>query len=264
MIKSKINVQDQAFEETLVSGNEEELSELKAWLFKENIRLELANSELKRMEDKLLKERQQFQTEMAEINQRLVIERKRLKQDESFFDKKMEILKNGFAQLEADRKRLEKDKLQFEAEKNKLTFDVEIEQIYLAGNFSIKTESSFKELDRNASRYSGEFIVSQPKKKISLTNIERQGFPFFAGSITVKKTFSATLWLTELTQASPRMKKSPSVMRIICSTPPSIFIFLWCRPTMILKRKCPFQRRDSTSLSQRMRLSAAAQERCVS
>ena len=118
MEKSKINVQDQAFEETLVSGNEEELSELKAWLFKENIRLELANSELKRMEDKLLKERQQFQTEMAEINQRLVIERKRLKQDESFFDKKMEILKNGFAQLEADRKRLEKDKLQFEAEKN--------------------------------------------------------------------------------------------------------------------------------------------------
>lgn len=96
-----------------------------------------------------------------------------------------------FKQSDEVYENLEKAK-QFEAEKNKLTFDVEIEQIYLTGDFSIKTEGSFKELDRNASRYSGEFIVSEPKKKISLTNIERQGFPFFAGSITVKKTFSAT------------------------------------------------------------------------
>lgn len=111
-------IQDQEFETVLVNGSEEELGELKAWLFKENIRLELERNELKRMEDKLLKERQQFQTEMAEVNHRLVVERKRLKQDEAFFDKKMEILKNGFSQLEADRKRLEREKLAHEAERN--------------------------------------------------------------------------------------------------------------------------------------------------
>ena len=96
-----------------------------------------------------------------------------------------------FKQSEDVYKKLERAK-HFEAEKNKLTLDVEIEQIYLAGNFSIKTEGSFTKLKKNASRYSGGFIVSEPRKAISLTNIERQGFPFFAGSITVKKTFFAT------------------------------------------------------------------------
>lgn len=109
-----------AFEETLINGSADELSGLKAWLFKENIRLELAGEELKRMEDRLLKDRQQFRTEMEEVNKRLVIERKRLKQDEAFFDKKMQILKNGFAELEADRKKLQKEKLQLEGEKNAL------------------------------------------------------------------------------------------------------------------------------------------------
>lgn len=114
---SEKNVPDQMFEKTLVDGTREELNELKAWLFKENIRLEMERGELKRIEEKLLKERAQFQSEMAEINHRLVIERKRLKQDELFFEKKMEILKGGFAQLEAERKKLEKERIQLETER---------------------------------------------------------------------------------------------------------------------------------------------------
>lgn len=80
---------------------------------------------------------------------------------------------------------------EFEAEKNKLTFDVELEQIYLIGDFSVKTEGSFKELDRNASRYQGDFVLAKPENAITLTNIERQGFPFFAGTMTLKKAFNA-------------------------------------------------------------------------
>ena len=79
----------------------------------------------------------------------------------------------------------------FESEKNKLTFDMEIEQIYLVGDFSVKTEGVFQELERNACRYKGEFVITKPKEKITLQNIERQGFPFFAGEITLKKQFSA-------------------------------------------------------------------------
>lgn len=118
MNNSEKPIEAQDFEKLLVEGDMDELIQLKSWLFKENIRLELERSELLRMEDKLLKERQRFQTEMTEVNHRLVIERKRLKQDESFFDKKLEILKNGFAQLEIERKKLEKDRITLEAEKN--------------------------------------------------------------------------------------------------------------------------------------------------
>ena len=51
--------------------------------------------------------------EMKAINLRNVNERKRLKDEETFFDKKMEILKNGFAQLEYDKKAFEKEKAEY-------------------------------------------------------------------------------------------------------------------------------------------------------
>ncbi|MGN0377659.1 MAG: hypothetical protein ACI4ED_08490 [Suilimivivens sp.] len=108
----------QDFEKTLVEGSLDELNELKAWLFKENIRIETEKSELKRLEEKFFKEKQQFQSEMDEVNRKLVTERKRLKQDEMFFDKKMDILKNGFAQLDAERRQFEKEKLSFDARRD--------------------------------------------------------------------------------------------------------------------------------------------------
>lgn len=108
----------QAFEKELMDGSKEELDEFKTWLFKENIRVEMAKSELKHLEEEFLKEKQKFQKEMKEKNGQLDIQKKRLIQDEAFFDKKMDILKNGFIQLDAERKKLEKDIIDFEARKD--------------------------------------------------------------------------------------------------------------------------------------------------
>lgn len=110
---------DNSFEATLVSGNKQELNELKRWLFEENIRLAIKQKELNELHEKFLKERQEFQTEMEEINLRNVTERKRLKDEETFFDKRMEILKNGFSSLESDRKEFEREKRIFEADKKR-------------------------------------------------------------------------------------------------------------------------------------------------
>lgn len=95
-----------------------------------------------------------------------------------------------FTQSEQVYRNIEKSKL-FESEKNKLTFDIEIEQMYLVGDFAVETDGEFEELPRDACRYNGKFVISKPCEKINLTNIERQGFPFFAGDITVSKTFEA-------------------------------------------------------------------------
>ncbi len=108
----------QAFEEKLAESPKEELDELKTWLFKENIRIEMARNELKCLEEEFLKERKKFQEEMKEIKGCLELERKRLKQDEVFFEKKMDILKNGFIQLDEERKKLEKEKINFEAHRD--------------------------------------------------------------------------------------------------------------------------------------------------
>lgn len=66
---------------------------------------------------KFLEEKKQFQEEMKIFNKQVLEERKRLKEEELFFEKKMEILKGGFAQLEADRKSVEKERILLEAER---------------------------------------------------------------------------------------------------------------------------------------------------
>jgi len=74
--------------------------------------------------------------------------------------------------------------------RNKLTYGMEIESIYLTGDFSVKTEGKYTQLDRHASRYSGKFIISKPNKTITLTHIEKQGFPFFCGEMTIRNVIS--------------------------------------------------------------------------
>lgn len=107
---------DNFFEENLLDGSPEKLNELKHWLFEENIRLAIKEKELENAQNKFIKEREEYQTEMKEINLKIVSERQRLKDEENFFDKKMEILRNGFADLDADRRRFEREKIAFEGE----------------------------------------------------------------------------------------------------------------------------------------------------
>ncbi|MBQ9086584.1 MAG: hypothetical protein IJY47_05300 [Clostridia bacterium] len=81
--------------------------------------------------------------------------------------------------------------MQFESEKNKLTFDCELEQIYLIGDFAVEGKGSFEELERDAFRFTGVPIIAAPRKSVTLKNIEQQGFLFFAGELTLSKKFTA-------------------------------------------------------------------------
>lgn len=113
------------FEEKLIYGDSNELNELKSWLFRENIRLitvqkeiEAQKQELEQMKEQFLKEKIQFQDEMKLLNHKISSERQRLKEENTFFSKKMEILQNGFAQLDIDRRRLDKEWSRLAAEKD--------------------------------------------------------------------------------------------------------------------------------------------------
>lgn len=105
------------WEEVIKSESVEELKEIKLWLFKENMRLENEKRELVSLQEKFMKERVQFRDEMDTLNRRTVIERKRLKEENLFFDKKMAILQDGFRQLDEDRKKFERDKNKFEQDR---------------------------------------------------------------------------------------------------------------------------------------------------
>lgn len=69
---------------------------------------------LQTLREEFLAEKQKFWDEMTLLEKRLKEEQDRLKQENLFFEKKMDILKGGFAQLEADRKAFERDKIRME------------------------------------------------------------------------------------------------------------------------------------------------------
>lgn len=78
----------------------------------------------------------------------------------------------------------------FEGVRNKLVYDMEIEPIYLVGSFCVQTPGEWCELEKDALRYKGEFVIDKPTKNIDLSNdIVKQGFPFFCGELTLCGTF---------------------------------------------------------------------------
>ena len=77
----------------------------------------------------------------------------------------------------------------FESNKNKLVYDMEIESIYLVGDFAVECGGDIVEGDRGAAFFADAFSIVSAKDAINLSNIERQGYPFFSGSMTLKKKF---------------------------------------------------------------------------
>lgn len=106
------------WEKVLMAQSEDELRDLKLFLFHEHARLENESKELKARQDKLVKERAQFRDEMDLLNHRIVLEKKRLKEEHAFFEKKMQILQEGFRQLEADRQKLQSERVRLDAERD--------------------------------------------------------------------------------------------------------------------------------------------------
>ena len=73
-----------------------------------------------------------------------------------------------------------------ESERNKLVYDTEIEAIYLLGDFSVRTDGVWTKLENTGMRYAGEFVIEAPKKELDIKHIEKQGYPFFSGQITLE------------------------------------------------------------------------------
>ena len=73
---------------------------------------------MKEDREKLIRERTQFRKEIDLLNHKMVLEHKRLKDETLFFDKKMEILQDGFKHLEEEKEALRKEKYRFKTEQD--------------------------------------------------------------------------------------------------------------------------------------------------
>ena len=94
---------------------------------------------------------------------------------------------------QSDRVReMAKNSLVFESEKNKLFYDMEIEAVYITGDFGVESDKPFTESANRALITEGNFSIAKQNKTVIDGAIAQQGYPFFAGSMTFKKTVTLT------------------------------------------------------------------------
>ena len=99
-----------------VSDNED-IEEMKRFLFNEQIRLDEREREIKKMYSKFEDEKKQFKLEMRSINRKIQMENERIAHEDSVLKKKEEIIESAFRSLDQDRRKLEKEKAKVETEK---------------------------------------------------------------------------------------------------------------------------------------------------
>ena len=105
------------FEEILLNGSEDELAQLRLWLFKESVRLENHESALEERYARLEEEEMAFKARMDAAERKLETATKKLNNDKALFDQRLRILNNGFDQLTNDKKKLENEYIRLEREK---------------------------------------------------------------------------------------------------------------------------------------------------
>ena len=85
----------------------------------------------------------------------------------------------------------------FETMANSLSYDIEIEPIYIAGSFGVKVNAPTEELERSAYRVKelapeggASFVITKAPKTVDSERIDAYGYPQFAGTLTLKKKFT--------------------------------------------------------------------------
>ena len=77
-----------------------------------------------------------------------------------------------------------------ESELNRIAYDIEVEPLYIIGDFSVNTDGDFRRLDRGAYRYIGDFSIDDKRTVYDISKLEQQGFISFAGQVAFSKTFN--------------------------------------------------------------------------
>jgi hypothetical protein len=104
-------------EEIILNGTEDELAQLRIWLFKESVRLENQESALSERYERLYQDEMSFKDKMDNAEKKLEMATRKLDNDKALFDQRLRILNNGFDQLNADKKKLESEFIRLEREK---------------------------------------------------------------------------------------------------------------------------------------------------
>lgn len=123
-------INEQEILERIENADEDELKELKLWLFRENIRIRNEKLEIKEMKERLEQDRKQQLEDQRMYLDHLSLERQQVRREEALVAEKLEVIKRGFEELDADRRRLKS----FEAQLNarEVALDSKLKYAYTA------------------------------------------------------------------------------------------------------------------------------------
>ena len=76
-----------------------------------------------------------------------------------------------------------------ESLRNCLVFDTEIEAAYLVGDFALETAGTFTDDVKNSRIYEGDFVLTGQKDSVAITDVVKDGYPFFGGHMNVKFSY---------------------------------------------------------------------------
>jgi len=97
----------------------EDIKQIKAWMFQEQVRIQAKQEELEELNHSLQELKKSLEAEQTALDLKEKTIKKRFDDNEAFIAKKLKIIENAYQQLAVDRKSLECERLNFEHEKNK-------------------------------------------------------------------------------------------------------------------------------------------------
>ena len=83
------------------------------------------------------------------------------------------------------------DSWEFETMKNSLSYDMEIEQIYLVGDFGAYHTDEPRDFHSNLYKVSTLPVIGEKPSTVDIEKIDRSGFPMFAGVLTLEREIEA-------------------------------------------------------------------------
>lgn len=92
--------------EKLEASDDIQLRDIKLWLFKESVRLRDEKFELEMQRRDFLNERENAREENRRYEEHLAVKTRQLRRDEELIEKKHDIIKRGFEELDRDRQAL--------------------------------------------------------------------------------------------------------------------------------------------------------------
>lgn len=99
------------------------------------------------------------------------------------------VLETRFQQSPEVYEKIERAK-KFESEKNNLSYGIEIEAVYLAGDFGVRAGAGPQSLPRDAVRYPGPFAITAPEATAPNTDVLSSGLPFYPGAVRLERDFT--------------------------------------------------------------------------